>query len=123
MAIMILMSFASDQHRRMGFGLAEMGQAPAGGREVRVGIVQANVPQDEKWSPGTARSILEQHERMTEQAAAADRVAQLSANGTLNVSGMETALNLRTQFGFKLPMGAALKPYYDVDYYRAAGGK
>ena len=55
----------------LGFGLAEMGQAPAGGRKVRVGIVQANVPQDEKWNPGTARSILEQHERMTEQAAAA----------------------------------------------------
>ena len=54
---------------------------------------------------------------------AAERVAQLSANGTLNVSGMETVLNLRTQFGFKLAMGAALRPYYDVNYYRAAGGK
>jgi ABC-type nitrate/sulfonate/bicarbonate transport system substrate-binding protein len=55
--------------------------------------------------------------------AAAGRVAELSANGALNVSGMETVLNLRTQFGFKLPMGSALKPYYDLDYYRAAGGK
>lgn len=55
--------------------------------------------------------------------AAAERVAELSTNGALNISGMETVLNLRTQFGFKLPMGAALKPYYDVDYYRAAGGK
>lgn len=55
--------------------------------------------------------------------AAAERVAELSANGALNVSGMETVLNLRTQFGFKLPMGAALKPYYDADYYRAAMGK
>jgi ABC-type nitrate/sulfonate/bicarbonate transport system substrate-binding protein len=55
--------------------------------------------------------------------AAAERVAELSANGALNISGMETVLNLRTQFGFKLPMGAALKPYYDLDYYRAAGGK
>jgi ABC-type nitrate/sulfonate/bicarbonate transport system substrate-binding protein len=54
---------------------------------------------------------------------AANRVAQLSANGTLNVSGMEAVINLRTQFGFKLPMGSALKPYYDLDYYRAAGGK
>jgi ABC-type nitrate/sulfonate/bicarbonate transport system substrate-binding protein len=55
--------------------------------------------------------------------AAAERVAELSGNGALNISGMETVLNLRTQFGFKLPMGAALKPYYDPDYYRAAGGK
>jgi ABC-type nitrate/sulfonate/bicarbonate transport system substrate-binding protein len=55
--------------------------------------------------------------------AAAERVAELSANGALNISGMETVLNLRTQFGFKLPMGPALKPYYDTDYYRAAAGK
>jgi ABC-type nitrate/sulfonate/bicarbonate transport system substrate-binding protein len=55
--------------------------------------------------------------------AAAERVAELSANGALNISGMEAVLNLRTQFGFKLPMGSALKPYYDLDYYRAAGGK
>jgi ABC-type nitrate/sulfonate/bicarbonate transport system substrate-binding protein len=55
--------------------------------------------------------------------AAAERVAELSANGALNLSGLETVLNLRTQFGFKLPMGAALKPYYDLDYYRAAMGK
>jgi ABC-type nitrate/sulfonate/bicarbonate transport system substrate-binding protein len=55
--------------------------------------------------------------------AAAERVAELSANGALNVSGMETVLNLRTQFGFKLPMGASLKPYYDLDYYRTAMGK
>jgi ABC-type nitrate/sulfonate/bicarbonate transport system substrate-binding protein len=55
--------------------------------------------------------------------AAAERVTELSANGALNISGMETVLNLRTQFGFKLPMGAGLKPYYDTDFYRAAGGK
>ena len=39
------------------------------------------------------------------------------------MSGMETVLNLRTQFGFKLPMGADLKPYYDLNYYREAAGK
>jgi len=55
--------------------------------------------------------------------AAAERVTEESANGALNLSGMETVLNLRTQFGFKLPMGADLKPYYSVDYYRAAMDK
>jgi len=54
---------------------------------------------------------------------AVDRVAEVSATGALNVAGLEAVLNLRTQFGFKLPMGAALKPYYDLDYYRTAMGK
>ena len=55
--------------------------------------------------------------------AAAERVAELSAKGALNLSGLESVLNLRTQFGFKLPMGAAITPYYDLDYYRAASVK
>lgn len=55
--------------------------------------------------------------------AAAERVSELSGNGSLNLPGLESVLNLRTQFGFKLPMGAAITPYYDLDYYRAAVGK
>jgi len=55
--------------------------------------------------------------------AAAERVAELTAKGALNLSGLESVLNLRTQFGFKLPMGAAIAPYYDLDFYRAASGK
>jgi apolipoprotein N-acyltransferase len=37
--------------------------------DVSVAIVQASVPQDEKWSASSARSILEKHERLTEEAA------------------------------------------------------
>lgn len=55
--------------------------------------------------------------------AAAERVAELSQNGSLNLPGLESVLKLRTQFGFKLPMGATLAPYYDLDYYRAASGQ
>ena len=54
---------------------------------------------------------------------AAERVSELSANGSLNLPGLESMLNLRSQFGFKLPMGTAIAPYYDVDYYRTASGK
>jgi len=32
-------------------------------------------------------------------------------------------LDLRVQFGFKLPMGNALEKYYDESYYREAAGK
>jgi ABC-type nitrate/sulfonate/bicarbonate transport system substrate-binding protein len=52
--------------------------------------------------------------------AAAERMAELSENGSLNVSGLQSVLDLRTQFGFKLPKGTALETYYDLDYYRAA---
>ncbi len=54
---------------------------------------------------------------------AAERVAELSENGSLDLPGLESVLNLRTRFGFTLPMGAVLTPYYDLDYYRAAAGR
>jgi ABC-type nitrate/sulfonate/bicarbonate transport system substrate-binding protein len=55
--------------------------------------------------------------------ASAERVTEQSKNGSLNLAGLESVLNLRTQFGFKLPKGTALTSYYDLDYYRAALGK
>jgi apolipoprotein N-acyltransferase len=55
----------------LGWGLAQLRNSPARGEVTRLGIVQANIPQDQKWSAASARSILETHERMTEQCAAA----------------------------------------------------
>jgi apolipoprotein N-acyltransferase len=52
------------------FGVLEM-SAPAGdGPATVVGVVQAGIPQDEKWSAEAASAILEKHRRMTEEAAA-----------------------------------------------------
>jgi ABC-type nitrate/sulfonate/bicarbonate transport system substrate-binding protein len=51
---------------------------------------------------------------------AAERIAELTKTGELNMRGLESPLNLRTQFGFKLPMGAAVERYYDRSYYDAA---
>jgi ABC-type nitrate/sulfonate/bicarbonate transport system substrate-binding protein len=55
--------------------------------------------------------------------AAAASVEELSATGKLNLSGLETVLKLRTQFGFKLNKGDKLAAYYDTDYFSAAAGK
>ena len=55
--------------------------------------------------------------------AAAESVEELSPTGKLNLSGLETVLKLRTQFGFKLKMGDNLATYYDPDYFAAAAGK
>jgi ABC-type nitrate/sulfonate/bicarbonate transport system substrate-binding protein len=55
--------------------------------------------------------------------AAAESVEELSPTGKLNLSGLETVLKLRTDFGFKLNKGEKLATYYDADYYSAAAGK
>lgn len=55
--------------------------------------------------------------------AAAESVEELSPTGKLNLSGLETVLKLRTEFGFKLKMGDKLATYYDPDYFAAAAGK
>ena len=55
--------------------------------------------------------------------AAAGALAQLPKDGSLNVPGLQSVLDLRTQFGFKLPMGTSRERYYDTSYHRAALGK
>lgn len=55
--------------------------------------------------------------------AAAGVLARLSVNGSLNVAGLQSVLDLRNQFGFTPAMGADLKPYYDLSYFREAAGK
>jgi ABC-type nitrate/sulfonate/bicarbonate transport system substrate-binding protein len=51
---------------------------------------------------------------------AAGRLAQSSKDGAMDLGGLQSVLDLRTQFGFTLHKGAELKSYYDVDYYQAA---
>jgi len=51
---------------------------------------------------------------------AADSVDELSTTGNLNLPGLQVVLDLRNQFGFKLPMGDKLPAYYDATYIGAA---
>lgn len=60
-------------------------------------------------------------ERLSPEAAAG-RLAQLPKDGTMDPAGLQSVLDLRTQFGFAPPMGADLKRYYDLGYYQAALG-
>jgi len=55
----------------VGWGALQLRSAETGEDGTSVAVVQANVPQDRKWESSWARSIIEQHERLTEQAAAA----------------------------------------------------
>jgi len=55
---------------------------------------------------------------------AAERVGELSSSaGALNLSGLQVVLDLRNQFGFKLPKGDKLPVYYDAAFINAAKGK
>lgn len=51
---------------------------------------------------------------------AAERVGELSSTGTLNLPGLQVVLDLRNQFGFKLPKGDKLSVYYDAAFINAA---
>lgn len=55
--------------------------------------------------------------------AAAESVQELSPSGKLNLPGLETVLQLRNQFGFKLNKGDKLSAYDDADYFSAAAVK
>jgi ABC-type nitrate/sulfonate/bicarbonate transport system substrate-binding protein len=54
---------------------------------------------------------------------AQESVEELSTTGNLNLHGLQVVLDLRNQFGFKLPKGDKLPVYYDVSYLNAAKGK
>jgi ABC-type nitrate/sulfonate/bicarbonate transport system substrate-binding protein len=55
--------------------------------------------------------------------AAAGLLSRLPKDGALNMTGLKAVLDLRTQFGFTLPKGSSLEPYYDLSYYREAQGR
>jgi hypothetical protein len=54
---------------------------------------------------------------------AAESVDELSLTGDLNLPGLQVVLDLRNQFGFKLPKGDKLPAYYDSSYISGAKGK
>src|SRR5690242_5504673 len=54
---------------------------------------------------------------------AQESVEELSTTGNLNLPGLQVILDLRNQFGFKLPKGDKLPVYYDMQYLNAAKGK
>jgi len=68
---------------------------------------------------GEAIKIIADEEKLSPEGAAG-RLAQLPKDGAMDVTGLQSVLDLRTQYGFNLPMGSDLKRYYDLDYYQAA---
>lgn len=54
---------------------------------------------------------------------ATDSVDELSTTGNMNLLGLQVVLDLRNQFGFKLPKGDKLPAYYDRQFIDAVKGR
>jgi ABC-type nitrate/sulfonate/bicarbonate transport system substrate-binding protein len=61
-------------------------------------------------------NLISEAEKMDDKNAA-NRLRQLPSNGRLNLAGLQTALDLRVQFGLTPPMGKDLPKYYDESFY------
>jgi ABC-type nitrate/sulfonate/bicarbonate transport system substrate-binding protein len=55
-----------------------------------------------------------------DEAGAARKLAQLPKDGQLNLSGLQTVLDLRVRFGLMPPMGKELARYFDTTFYKDA---
>jgi ABC-type nitrate/sulfonate/bicarbonate transport system substrate-binding protein len=54
---------------------------------------------------------------------AAARLLTAAGDGALNLPGLASVLDLRTRFGFTLPLGNDVTRFYDLGYYVAARGR
>ena len=55
-----------------------------------------------------------------DEKAATNRLQQLPRDPQLNISGLQSVLDLRVQFNLTPPMGKNLSSYYDETFYREA---
>lgn len=69
-----------------------------------------------------AIELLASESKMDSKQAAAS-VDELSTTGRLNLAGLQVVLDLRNQFGFKLPQGDQLPAYYDSRFIEAVQRK
>ena len=66
-----------------------------------------------------AIKILSEAEKIDDNAAA-NRLRQLPRTGKLNLTGLQTVLDLRVQFNLTPRLGEELRTYFDPHYYSAA---
>jgi ABC-type nitrate/sulfonate/bicarbonate transport system substrate-binding protein len=93
-------------------------------REALVGFLRARQA-GQRWvvaNREAATDMLAAEQGSSREAAAA-RLASLSPDGAIKPTGLAVVLDLRTRFGFTLPLGPDLARYYDLSYYRAAQGQ
>jgi ABC-type nitrate/sulfonate/bicarbonate transport system substrate-binding protein len=68
---------------------------------------------------GEALKLIASEEKLDEKSAAR-KLAQLPASGNLNLTGLQSVLDLRVRFNLTPPMGKDVTKYYDESFYREA---
>lgn len=66
-----------------------------------------------------ALKLIASEEKLDEKSAAR-KLAQLPASGNLNLTGLQSVLDLRVRFNLTPPMGKDVTKYYDESFYREA---
>lgn len=66
-----------------------------------------------------ALKLIAAEEKLDEKGVAR-KLAQLPASGNLNLTGLQSVLDLRVRFNLTPPMGKDLTKYYDESFYREA---
>jgi ABC-type nitrate/sulfonate/bicarbonate transport system substrate-binding protein len=69
----------------------------------------------EEKNRGEALKLIAAEEKLDEKGAAR-KLAQLPASGNLNLTGLQSVLDLRVQFNLTPPMGKDLTKYYDESF-------
>ncbi|HEY7067526.1 MAG TPA: ABC transporter substrate-binding protein [Chloroflexota bacterium] len=77
-----------------------------------------------RWAQDNPQPMIELLSATTglPRAGAEQQVIGLYAEGRLNLPGLQNVLDLRTEFGFTLPMGTDLSRFYDTSYFAQATG-
>lgn len=93
-------------------------------RDALVGFLRAWVS-GARWVSANRDAAIDLYaaEQGISRDAAAGRMTLLSPDGALVLPGLAAVLDLRTRFGYTLPMGTDVTRYYDLSYYRAALGQ
>ncbi len=73
----------------------------------------------EEKNRGDALKLIAAEEKLDEKGAAR-KLAQLPATGSLNLTGLQSVLDLRVRFNLTPPMGNDVTKYYDKSFYREA---
>jgi ABC-type nitrate/sulfonate/bicarbonate transport system substrate-binding protein len=75
-----------------------------------------------RWAQDNPQAMIELLSATTglPREGAEQQVIGLYPEGRLNLPGLQNVLDLRTQFGFTLPLGAELRRFYDPSYFQAA---
>ena len=103
----------------------QTGTLAASGRQVRVALIQGNIPQDEKWDPVHAPAIVKRYLTLTRQAASQGAQLVIWPESStpfpfMDDVGGEAIRSLVRETGIELLLGSDMIDHSTKSYYNAA---